>query len=129
MNVMNVLATNMAHRRVCLRSLPQITLMAQSSDIRLQWQIIALLGLHGRLTVLEIAQYLYADRPLDELPLATVELALWELRKTDMVRRHWLSRPQRFCLARYGRQLHQEMVAASNRQPAPRRDWSHRLLP
>lgn len=107
----------------------RITLLTQSSEMRLQYKIIVLLGLHTRLTLLELAQYLYAGRPVEELPLATVELAVWDLRKTGMVRRHWLSHPRRFCLARHGRQLHQELVEESYQQPASTRGWSDGLLP
>lgn len=121
---------SLAPRHVSLAYLRQITVMHQSTDIGLQLNIIVLLGLHRHLTVLEIAQYLFANRPVAELPLATVELALRDLRKTALVRRHWLLGSKRWCLARYGRQLHQEMVEANSAgKPALRRSQSDGLLP
>lgn len=87
----------------------KITLLVQSAQMRLQLQIVAILGVHESLSVIEIAQYLFADRPDDELPLATVELAVRDLCKDSFVRRAWGFGKRQYCLAWRGKQLHDEL--------------------
>jgi len=86
--------------------------MNQSAQIRLHLQILAVLGSQKTMSVLDIAHGLYVDRAEDELPTATIELAVRDLCGMAIVRRCWVPRRRHYTLTRYGRRLHQDVVDA-----------------
>jgi hypothetical protein len=88
-----------------------MTLLRQSQDMKLQYHILVLLGLHRAMTVMEIGSIIYYERPEDELPVATLTLALMAMRQEGLVRKVWFSKHYR--LARAGRLLHHHLVEAN----------------
>lgn len=101
------------HYPLRARARAPIALLRPTRDMAVQCRIVEQLGAHGALTVQDLGRRIYPTRPLDELPLATLFLAVQDLRKDGLVRRSWISWKERYRLTRSGEAAHRYLVGCN----------------